>query len=60
LKGKVCLITGTGGSIGRAAALRFAEEGAQYDSMRQFVKRQTAYCPIRIPRVPDNILEKGL
>ncbi|MDV2453608.1 SDR family NAD(P)-dependent oxidoreductase [Xanthomonas hortorum NBC5720] len=25
---KVCLITGTGGSIGRAAALRFAEEGA--------------------------------
>jgi NAD(P)-dependent dehydrogenase (short-subunit alcohol dehydrogenase family) len=28
LKGKVCLITGTGGSIGRAAALRFAEEGA--------------------------------
>ena len=28
LKGKVSLITGTGGSIGRAAALRFAEEGA--------------------------------
>lgn len=28
LKDKVCLITGTGGSIGRAAALRFAEEGA--------------------------------
>ena len=28
LKGKVCLITGTGGSIGRAAALRFAQEGA--------------------------------
>jgi len=28
LKDKVCLITGTGGSIGRAAALRFAQEGA--------------------------------
>lgn len=28
LKDKVCLITGAGGSIGRAAALRFAEEGA--------------------------------
>ena len=28
LKDKVCLITGTGGSIGRASALRFAEEGA--------------------------------
>lgn len=24
----MCVITGTGGSIGRAAALRFAEEGA--------------------------------
>lgn len=28
LTGKVCLITGTGGSMGRAAALRFAAEGA--------------------------------
>ena len=28
LKDKVCVITGSGGSIGRAAALRFAEEGA--------------------------------
>ncbi|SEL30632.1 SDR family NAD(P)-dependent oxidoreductase [Streptacidiphilus jiangxiensis] len=28
LAGKVCVITGTGGSMGRAAALRFAEEGA--------------------------------
>lgn len=28
LNGKVCVITGTGGSIGRAAALRFAQEGA--------------------------------
>jgi NAD(P)-dependent dehydrogenase (short-subunit alcohol dehydrogenase family) len=28
LSDKVCVITGTGGSIGRAAALRFAEEGA--------------------------------
>ncbi|HWH83922.1 MAG TPA: SDR family oxidoreductase, partial [Burkholderiaceae bacterium] len=28
LKDKVCIITGTSGSIGRAAALRFAEEGA--------------------------------
>ena len=28
LSDKVCVITGTGGSIGRAAAARFAEEGA--------------------------------
>ncbi len=28
LAGKVCVITGTGGSIGRAAALAFAREGA--------------------------------
>jgi NAD(P)-dependent dehydrogenase (short-subunit alcohol dehydrogenase family) len=28
LQNKICIITGTGGSIGRAAALRFAEEGA--------------------------------
>lgn len=27
LQNKVCVITGTGGSIGRASALRFAEEG---------------------------------
>src|SRR5580693_7424497 len=28
LSGKVCVITGTGGSMGRAAALAFAREGA--------------------------------
>src|SRR6185369_10290966 len=28
LSGKVCIITGTGGSVGRAAALTFAREGA--------------------------------
>ena len=28
LAGKVCVITGTGGSMGRAAALTFAHEGA--------------------------------
>ena len=28
LQNKVCIITGTGGSSGRAAAQRFAEEGA--------------------------------
>src|SRR6266850_4343724 len=28
LQDKVCVITGTGGSIGRAASLRFATEGA--------------------------------
>src|SRR6476659_9065617 len=28
LEGKVCIITGTGGSIGRATALAFAREGA--------------------------------
>ncbi|MBD1586162.1 SDR family NAD(P)-dependent oxidoreductase [Pseudomonas typographi] len=29
LQGKVCVITGAGSGIGRASALRFAEEGAQ-------------------------------
>src|SRR3981081_3579453 len=28
LEGKVCVITGTGGSMGRATALSFAREGA--------------------------------
>src|ERR1700758_1679745 len=28
LSGKVCIVTGTGGSMGRAAALTFAREGA--------------------------------
>ena len=28
LRGKVCVITGTGGSMGRATALAFAREGA--------------------------------
>ena len=28
LAGKVCVITGTGGSMGRATALAFAREGA--------------------------------
>ena len=28
LSGKVCVITGTGGSVGRAPALAFAREGA--------------------------------
>ena len=28
LSGKVCVITGTGGSMGRAAAMTFAREGA--------------------------------
>ena len=28
LSGKVCVITGTGGSVGRAAALAFARKGA--------------------------------
>src|SRR5258707_12845233 len=28
LSGKICVITGTGGSVGRAAALAFAREGA--------------------------------
>ena len=28
LSGKVCVITGTGGSVGHAAALAFAREGA--------------------------------
>jgi NAD(P)-dependent dehydrogenase (short-subunit alcohol dehydrogenase family) len=28
LAGKVCVITGTGGSMGRATALTFAREGA--------------------------------
>ena len=28
LSGKVCIVTGTGGSMGRATALAFAREGA--------------------------------
>jgi NAD(P)-dependent dehydrogenase (short-subunit alcohol dehydrogenase family) len=28
LEGKVCVVTGTGGSMGRASALAFAREGA--------------------------------
>ena len=28
LAGKTCIVTGSGGSIGRATALRFAAEGA--------------------------------
>ena len=28
LPGKVCIVTGTGGSMGRATALTFAREGA--------------------------------
>src|SRR6201988_2625402 len=28
LSGKVCIVTGTGGSVGRAAALAFSREGA--------------------------------
>ena len=28
LSGKVCIVTGTGGSMGRATALKFAREGA--------------------------------
>jgi NAD(P)-dependent dehydrogenase (short-subunit alcohol dehydrogenase family) len=28
LSGKVCVITGSGGSVGRAAALAFTHEGA--------------------------------
>jgi NAD(P)-dependent dehydrogenase (short-subunit alcohol dehydrogenase family) len=31
LSGKVCVITGTGGGIGREAALTFAREGALVD-----------------------------
>ena len=29
LEGKVCVVTGTGGSMGRATALTFAREGAK-------------------------------
>ena len=29
LSGKVCVVTGTGGSMGRATAVAFAREGAQ-------------------------------
>jgi NAD(P)-dependent dehydrogenase (short-subunit alcohol dehydrogenase family) len=29
LSGKVCIITGSGGSMGRAAAILFASEGAR-------------------------------
>ena len=29
LSGKVCIVTGAGSGIGRASAIRFAEEGAR-------------------------------
>jgi len=34
LSGKICIITGTGGSMGRAAALAFAREGASGRRLR--------------------------
>ncbi len=37
LSGKVCVITGTGGSVGRAAALAFAREGASVGVRRSSV-----------------------
>jgi NAD(P)-dependent dehydrogenase (short-subunit alcohol dehydrogenase family) len=47
LQDKTCIITGTGGSIGRAAALRFAEEDASVvgsDTMRMQPKKRLNSC----------------
>jgi NAD(P)-dependent dehydrogenase (short-subunit alcohol dehydrogenase family) len=41
LKDKVCIITGTGGGMGRAAAILFAKEGAR-----------VVVISMRIPRRP--------
>ena len=41
LSGKVCIITGTGGGIGREAALTFAREGALVVGCGLFVEEAT-------------------
>ena len=42
LAGKVCVITGTGGSMGRATALTFAREGASVVGCDVTVEPHTA------------------
>ncbi|CDO38596.1 SDR family NAD(P)-dependent oxidoreductase [Novosphingobium sp. KN65.2] len=44
LEGKVCVITGSGGSMGRAAALLFAAEGAAIVGCDVNVERASAVC----------------
>ena len=39
LPGKVCIVTGTGGSMGHATALTFAREGAQVVGCDEAVER---------------------
>ena len=43
LSGKVCVITGTGGSMGRAAALAFAREGGGGRLLRRKCQRGRSY-----------------
>ena len=48
LEGKVCVITGAGGGMGREAAVLFAEEGAQVcaaDLSLEAVEETAALCP---------------
>jgi NAD(P)-dependent dehydrogenase (short-subunit alcohol dehydrogenase family) len=42
MSGKVCIITGTGGGIGREAALTFAREGASVVGGGLFVEEAAA------------------
>src|SRR6266566_928650 len=50
LSGKVCVITGTGGSVGRAAALAFAREGASV--VRCDVNVAAAEATVEMVRAP--------
>jgi len=53
LSGKVCVITGTGGSVGRAAALAFAREGASVSRYVRFIIGNPLIMKEMAKHVPD-------
>ncbi|HET7001674.1 MAG TPA: SDR family NAD(P)-dependent oxidoreductase [Puia sp.] len=66
LSGKVCIITGTGGGMGRAAALAFAREGAmvvgcdiQFDSAQETVEAVRAAGGIMTSLQPCHLTESS-